>query len=107
MPKGKDFLDEFVAMMVVDADAEVGESLEALPAGLLRSRRKKRRIAPNVHSDVPACWRCLDTRVQMAFGHGIEKTGAILSRQLESGTLQPCVVRCRFSPILFALKSGG
>jgi hypothetical protein len=45
MPKGKDFLAEFVAMMVVDADAEVEESLEALPAGLLRSRRKNRRIA--------------------------------------------------------------
>jgi hypothetical protein len=47
MPKGKDFLDEFVAMMVVDADAEVEESLEALPAGLLRPR-KKRRIALRV-----------------------------------------------------------
>jgi hypothetical protein len=31
MPKGKDFLAEFVAMTVVDADADV-ESLEALPA---------------------------------------------------------------------------
>ena len=40
MPKGKDFLDEFVAIMVVDADVEVEESLEALPAGLSRPRRK-------------------------------------------------------------------
>ena len=52
MPKGKDFLAEFVAMMVVDADAEVEGPLEALPAGLLRPRRKNWRIAPNVHSDV-------------------------------------------------------
>ena len=99
MPKGKDFLDEFVAMMVVDADAEVDKSLEALPAGLLRPCRKKRCIAPNVHSDVHCVlemprYSCSDMALDS-------------NRQLESGTLQLCVVRCRFSPILFALKSGG
>jgi hypothetical protein len=46
MPEGNDFVDELVVMFEVDAVAE--GSFKYSPAGLLPSRRKKRRIAPNM-----------------------------------------------------------
>ena len=48
MPKGKDFVDGLLAGAVVDVVAGVVGLFKCSPAGLLRRRRNKRRIAMDV-----------------------------------------------------------
>ena len=86
MPEGKDFVDGLLAGAVVDAIAGVEGSFKCSPAGLLRRRRNKRRIAMNV-LDIriwTARWRYLDVHVKIGFESNVgphRKTGEALIRQ--------------------------